>query len=311
MITTSRASAHAGARPTVAELAAFPLPRAAEQAEGPTTRGASSDVTTQIRLIGPPAIERGGRPVPPPRGRKAWALLCYLLLADRAPSRRHLADLLLGNAADPLGALRWLLAELRRTLAAPDAFRGDPVRTALGADVWVDVLLLTHGPAGPDASLLELDGELLDGVQLAATPGFDSWLLVARHQVAATHEARLRDATAALLAAGQADDAVRYAARAVARNPLAEGNHDLLARAFAMAGDHTAARRQLVLAGELRRRELDDAGPAGSPPTTATAVRAGTTRASGARWDRAGVRTWSVTSPSPREPRTRLRAADR
>jgi hypothetical protein len=28
-----------------------------------------------IRLLGPPAIERDGEPVPPPRGRKAWALL--------------------------------------------------------------------------------------------------------------------------------------------------------------------------------------------------------------------------------------------
>ncbi|MBL7523837.1 hypothetical protein I6A84_38800 [Frankia sp. CNm7] len=90
----------------------------------------------------------------------------------------------------------------------------------------------------------------------AAAPGFDSWLLVARHQVAAAHEARLRDAAAARLAAGQADDAVRYAAYAVSRNPFIEHNHELLARAFTMAGDHTAAHRQLALADKLRRREL-------------------------------------------------------
>ncbi|WP_007507412.1 AfsR/SARP family transcriptional regulator [Pseudofrankia saprophytica] len=274
MITTSQLGARARARPTVAGPASLPLPRAAGgipagdaeddagDMEGLATRSAPSEVTTQIRLIGPPAIERGGRPVPPPRGRKAWAVLCYLLLADRAPSRRHLADLLLGNAADPLGALRWILAELRRTLGAPNAFRGDPVSTALGDGVWVDVLLLTRAPAGPDAPLLELDGELLDSVEPAAAPGFDSWLLVARHQVAAAHEARLRNVAVARLAAGQAGDAVRYAAHAVSRNPFMEHNHELLARAFTMAGDHPAARRQLALAAELRRRELVDAGPA-------------------------------------------------
>src|SRR5512133_2725545 len=53
---------------------------------GPPSRSAL--VTLTIRLLGPPSIERDGRPAPPPRGRKAWALLAYLLLADRPPGRR-------------------------------------------------------------------------------------------------------------------------------------------------------------------------------------------------------------------------------
>lgn len=69
-----------------------------------------------IRLLGPPAIERDGRPVRSPRGRKAWAVLGYVLLAERAPSRKHLAEVFFCDADDPLGALRWTLAELRRTL---------------------------------------------------------------------------------------------------------------------------------------------------------------------------------------------------
>ena len=64
----------------------------------------------RIRLLGPPAIERDGVPATPPRGRKAWALLAYLLLAERPPGRRHLAELLFDEADDPLGALRWTLA---------------------------------------------------------------------------------------------------------------------------------------------------------------------------------------------------------
>ncbi|GFJ85891.1 AfsR/SARP family transcriptional regulator [Phytohabitans houttuyneae] len=72
-----------------------------------------------VRLLGPPSIDVDGSPARSPRGRKAWALLSYLLLAERPPSRRHLAELLFADADDPLGALRWTLAELRRSLGAP------------------------------------------------------------------------------------------------------------------------------------------------------------------------------------------------
>ncbi len=104
-----------------------------------------------IRLLGPPAIARDGVPAPPPRGRKAWALLAYLLLADRPPSRRHLAELLFGDADDPLGALRWTLAELRRALGTRELFGGDPVATALGGGVEVDLEVLAGQPADPTA----------------------------------------------------------------------------------------------------------------------------------------------------------------
>ena len=126
-------------------------------------------MTLTIRLLGPPAIERDGRPAPPPRGRKAWALLAFLLLADRPPGRRQLAELLFGEAADPLGALRWTLAELRRALGAPGLFAGDPVATTLEPGVEVDLQALADQPADP-APLLGLGGELLEGMSVASSP---------------------------------------------------------------------------------------------------------------------------------------------
>ncbi len=207
-----------------------------------------------IRLLGKPAIERDGRAVRAPRGRKSWALLCYLLLAERAPSRRHLAELLFADADDPLGALRWTLAELRRALDATDRLRGDPVGADLGPDVAVDVRLLARDDAEP-GPLLDLGGDLLDGVHVAS-PEFESWLLVARYRVAATVEARLRQAAVALLAVGRAGAALPYAAGAVARNPLDESNHELLVRCLAMAGDRAAALRQVAAAEDVLRREL-------------------------------------------------------
>ncbi|MCW2622577.1 MAG: hypothetical protein JWL64_2179 [Frankiales bacterium] len=204
-----------------------------------------------VRLLGPPVLDRDGVPVRRPRGQKAWALLGYLLLAERPPGRRQLAELLFADADDPLGALRWTLSELRRALGVRDAFTGDPVGTRLGPDVLVDVHQLTGGPA-----LLAVEGELLDGVELRTCPEFSSWLLVARHRLSSQVEAGLREQAAALLAAGRPDQALPYAARAVARNSFEEGNHALLVRCLALAGDEEAALRQVAVGEDLLRREL-------------------------------------------------------
>lgn len=211
-----------------------------------------------IRLLGPPAVERDGRVVPPPRGRKAWALLAYVLLAERPPARRHLAQLLFADAADPLGALRWTLAELRRALGMPGAFTGDPLVASLGDGVHVDVSLAGAGAGGllEPGGLLELGAELLEGVRLSASPEFESWLSVERHRVSSAVEARLRQEAAGLLSAGRAAEAVAHASRAVAINPLEEGNHELLVRGLAMAGDRAAALRQVAACQDLLRREL-------------------------------------------------------
>ena len=91
-----------------------------------------------VRLLGPPQVERDGVAAPPPRGRKAWALLAYLVLTRRPSARAHLAELLFADADDPLGALRWTLAELRRALGDAGLFRGDPLSPGTG-DVRVDV----------------------------------------------------------------------------------------------------------------------------------------------------------------------------
>ena len=207
-----------------------------------------------IRLLGPPVIERDGRQGRPPRGRKAWALLAYVLLAGRSPSRRRLAELFFGDADDPLGALRWTLAELRRALGR-DVLVGDPVAVGFGPDVTVDVRLLQGDDPDP-AALLDLGGELLDGVNLASCPEFESWLLVERSRLSAVAEAGLRRAAVGLLAVGRARDAVAYASKVVARNPLDEGNHELLVRSLAMSGDRAAARRQVAICADLLRREL-------------------------------------------------------
>jgi hypothetical protein len=91
-----------------------------------------------IRLLGRPRAEADGRELPGPRGRKAWALLAVLLLADSPPSRRSLAGLLFPDAGDPLGALRWTLSQLRRAMRGHAAIGGDPVVVRLGPGCRVE-----------------------------------------------------------------------------------------------------------------------------------------------------------------------------
>jgi DNA-binding SARP family transcriptional activator len=236
-----------------------------------------------IRLLGPPAVERDGTPGTAPRGRKAWALFAYVVLAERPPSRHRLAELFFADADDPLGALRWTLAELRRSLGLPDLLGGDPVVVTMGEGVTVDVHLLSRDVADP-APLLAVTGELLDGVQLGSCLEFESWLVVERRRVSAAVEARLRQAAVGLLAAGRADEAITYAARAVALDPLEEANHELLVRSLAAAGDRAAALRQVTVCEDLLRRDLGveaspalreaAAVPAGSPTLAPLSGRA-------------------------------------
>jgi DNA-binding SARP family transcriptional activator len=214
-----------------------------------------------VRLLGRPAIERDGSPVPPPRGRKAWAVLAYLALAEQPVPRARLAALLFSDAADPLGALRWTLAELRRALGAPGALLGDPA--AFDLPVWIDVRALEDG----DPDLVR--GELLEGVDPEAGAVFETWLAVTRRRLGGACEAILRAAALDELATGRPRDAAALAARSLALNPYDDALHELLVRCHARAGDAAAARRHAEACAERFAREL------GRRPDPAVARAAG------------------------------------
>ncbi len=103
---------------------------------------------TWIRLLGPPRIESAGTAPRQPRGRKAWAVLAYLALQPGGTGRARTAALLFPDAEDPLGALRWNLSELRRTLGA-ESVGGDPLRLVLPAGWNCDVMAALIPPAAP------------------------------------------------------------------------------------------------------------------------------------------------------------------
>ncbi|HSS01508.1 MAG TPA: tetratricopeptide repeat protein [Kofleriaceae bacterium] len=215
-----------------------------------------------IRLLGEPRLVRDGEPVAGPRGNKAWAVLAYLVCCRQPPGRRKLAELLFGEADDPLGALRWSLAQLRQALGQSDAVRGDPVALALAADTDVDLRALRSARPHDATELEGLTGELLEGMSFSASPVFEAWLAAERRQVAATVEALLLERAQAALGAGRADAAERMAARLVELNPLEENHQEVLVRCLLAAGDHRGALARVEDYEQLSLREMAAPAPA-------------------------------------------------
>ena len=222
----------------------------------------------EINLVGQPGVELSGAEPYRPRSRKTWALLCYLVLAERPPSRSRLSSMLFPEADDPLRALRWSLSELRRLLGPQAQLGGDPVILVLPMEVVVDVGLIKTGSWQDALRLRGLGNELLEGFEVLGSPEFESWLLAQRRDIAGSTEDILREAILALLGRGQPEIAIPLAVSLVGMNPYLENHQALLIRAYMMSGDEVAAERQLQACTELFAKELGVA----PGPTVRTAM---------------------------------------
>lgn len=165
--------------------------------------GSVSDSAVFVRIVGTPAILRHGVPATLPRSRKVRALLAYLALSPRPPSRSRLCGLLWDVPSDPRGELRWCLSKLRALLDDADRKRvvtaGDCVALDL-SDCRVDAIEIDRAVrAGLDrvaddrlAALCELfAGDLLDGVELDFSPELGGWLAAQRNRFRDMHVAVL------------------------------------------------------------------------------------------------------------------------
>lgn len=234
----------------------------------------------RIRLLGRPAIEtEAGDGVV--RGLQAWAVLARVLLSSRPVPRRQLAADLFPETVDPLGALRWCLASLRRALG-PETMTGDPISANLPQGCWVDVQEIEAAEFDPLTA-----GELLeDSATDASGSDFETWLLVERSRLSARVDARLRRDTLDAFAQGDAARALVLAGRAVQRQLYDEGAHVHLIRALVLSGRPEAAKahverveaefqRELGTAPSLALRSAARVGLADPPPgpDPATVVR--------------------------------------
>jgi DNA-binding SARP family transcriptional activator len=215
-----------------------------------------------VQLLGPPVVRLGDRDAPAPRDRKTWGALAYLLLSERPVPRQRLAELLFPEVNDPLAAVRWVLASVRRLLGAEVELAGDPVRLRRPPTMVVDADVVARARWNEAVSVPTLDRELLEGVGFDALPTFDLWLTGERRRLRAAAAAVLREAALASLAR-DADRAVQYGERLVALDSFDENHHVVLVQTLMTAGRTDEAARQVDACTALFEAELGTA-PSGA-----------------------------------------------
>jgi len=247
-------------------LRAFPVPDDAggrgpdgttmvEERTGPRSRARPAR-RLAVHLLGRPRIEVDGTDGYRFRSRKSWALLAFLLLAERPPARAQLTSLLFADAVDPLRALRWCLAEIRRGLGPDAAVDGDPVLLSLPSGTTVDVDVVERGHWTEAIELPGLGSELLDGLEPAHADAYESWLLSQRRRLAGSTESILHEGALGLLARGDLATARALAVRAALMSPLDENHQALLIRLYRLSGDDAAAERQFEAWSAVAADEL-------------------------------------------------------
>src|SRR3954452_23008742 len=187
----------------------------------------------RVRLLGELQAEADGEPIAMPASRRAWALLAWLALhpgehARGAVAARFWPDVLDSSARASLRSALW---ELRRALGDDAALTAGRDRIALRCETDL---------AEFDAHVAA--GRLEDAVALHRGPLLadldDDWVLEARDE----HAERLGAALARLAAAAERPaDAVGWARRRLALDPLDEDAARDLMRRLADAGDRPGA----------------------------------------------------------------------
>ena len=236
-----------------------------------------------LRLLGPPVMTTDDHPVVVDT-RKATALLAYLAVT-REPHRRDALAALFWPDADgarAAGALRRTLSALRSAVG-PDRLQADRSTVQLNDDdVQVDVALVArqlreceqhgHGPSDTCAACIEPltavvglhRGRFLEGFALRDSASFDDWQFFTAEEFTRQLATSLERLTAALVSTGRTAEAVGFARRRLALDPLHEPAHRELIRLYAWNDEHSAALRQYRECVRVLDREL------GVPPLAET-----------------------------------------
>jgi DNA-binding SARP family transcriptional activator len=188
-----------------------------------------------INLIGKPKVIGSDEIVRPVPGHQSWAVLARLLCADRPLSRRDLAADIFPDTEDPMGALRWCLASLRRATGA-ETLQGDPIDLNFPAGTYVDIWNLDEEEYDSFGTSI-----LLEGVEPAASAAFSTWLMIEREHIASRLFERLRRDSIQALSVGNNKRGLTLALRAVKLRPLDESGHIILVKCLAMSGKIAAA----------------------------------------------------------------------
>ena len=103
------------------------------------------------------------------------------------------------DAGDPLGTLRWNLAELRRLLGIKGILRGEPIQLNLPSNAQLDLERVIHGTWRQAMSVPTIGDALLEGLSFPTCPAFETWLLTERRHLANASAGVMREAAALAL----------------------------------------------------------------------------------------------------------------
>ncbi|MBI5303426.1 MAG: tetratricopeptide repeat protein [Chloroflexi bacterium] len=217
--------------------------------------------TLQIRLFGGLRVTFDGKPITGFYSNKAPALLAYLAITRRAPTRDSLAALLWGEMsdADAKTNLRQCLTNLRKLLEPHLLITRDTVEFNFDAPYALDIELFEQKLRAQDLSAaVELyTGDFLDGVFVRDAPEFEEWMLAQR--------ARLRDLALQTMSAlvtqhaARGDNArgIEYATRLIALDPWREETHRDLMLMLARTGQRSVALQQYEVCKRELREQMD------------------------------------------------------
>jgi len=234
-----------------------------------------------VRTLGFPAIRCDDR-LCPLALRKGLALLVYLAEAKGPVARDVIATMLWPESpAEVVRArLRRLLHRLHAALGEILATDRSTVRLSTAIELEVDSQQFEeacdHGEFERACSLYQAD--FLDGFAPGDCPQFDEWVFFRREALRGRAIQALERVVQEKQAAGDYAAAAAHAGRLVALDPLSEIYARHLIRNLMLAGDRTAAERQLAALTQRLRDDLDvapeaetiallDAGAA-EPPAT-------------------------------------------
>ncbi len=204
--------------------------------------------TLQIQLFGGMRVALDNKPIGNFYSIKAPALLAYLAVTRRTPTRDTLASLLWGEMSDVAAKtnLRQALANLHKLLEPYLLITRDTAEFNFDAPYILDVEQFETYLRGSNfiAAVALYQGDFLDGVFVRDAPDFEEWALAQR--------ARLRElalqAMSALVtqcaARGENARGIEYATRLIALDPWREEAHRELMLMLARTGQRSVALAQ-------------------------------------------------------------------
>jgi DNA-binding SARP family transcriptional activator/predicted ATPase len=240
--------------------------------------GRQEDVMSHLALffLGPPRIERDGVPVHLSR-RKAVALIAYLAVTGQSHRRDVLATLLWPDydQSRARAGLRRVLATLKDALGEGWLdVQGEEVGLRQEAGIWLDVRAFRdrlaecrvhgHPPEEVCAACLPLlagaaalyRGTFLAGFTLRDSLAFDEWQLFHSQGLHDELDGALERLAHGYGARGEFEEAIAYARRWLALDPLHEAAHCCLMRLYARSGQRAAALRQYAECARVLQEEL-------------------------------------------------------